>query len=59
MTTKGESKIQPKDPKGLLEIFWKNGGSLILFVDSSPFTCEVNLFLKKLLFLMDIRRILK
>ena len=41
MSTNGESKLQPKDQKGALnfvkklEKFWKNGGSLVLFVDNA------------------------
>ena len=53
MSTSGGSKLQPRDPQGALnfvktlEKFWKNGGSLALFVDNAPYTYEVNLFLKE------------
>ena len=47
------SSLQPSDPAGalyfvkILEKFWKNGGSLVLFVDNAPYTYEGNLFLKE------------
>ena len=53
ISTSGGSSLQPSDPQGALnfvktlEKFWKNGGSLALFVDNAPFTYEVNLFLKE------------
>ena len=56
LSSRGESELQPKDPKGalkfvkILEKFWKNGGSLVLFVDNAPFTYEVNLFLQEVIF---------
>ena len=56
LSSKGESKLQEKDPKNalkfvkILEKFWKNGGSLVLFVDNKPFTYEVNLFLEEVTF---------
>ena len=54
--TKGSSSLQPNDPQGalkfirILEKFWKNGGSLALFVDNAPYTYEGNLFLKEVVF---------
>ena len=56
ISTCGSSNLQPKDPQGALkfvktlEKFWKNGGSLGLFVDNAPYTYEVNLFLKEATF---------
>ena len=56
ISTSGGSNLQPRDPQGALnfvktlEKFWKNGGSLALFVDNAPYTYEVNLFLKEVTF---------
>ena len=56
MASNGNTKLQPHDEEGALnfvtklERFWKNGGSLVLFVDNEPFTYEVNLFLKQTIF---------
>ena len=53
ISSSGNSNLQPSDPQGALnfvktlEKFWKNGGSLVLFVDNAPFTYEGNLFLKE------------
>ena len=53
MSSNGNTKLQPKDPVGvfnfvkILERFWRNGGSLVLFTDNAPFTYEVNLFLQE------------
>ena len=53
MSSNGNTKLQPKDPAGafnfvkILERFWRNGGSLVLFTDNAPFTYEVNLFLQE------------
>ena len=55
-SSSGSSALQPSDPTGALnfvktlEKFWKNGGSLVLFVDNAPYTYEVNLFLKEATF---------